>query len=103
LIHYCGAAGVRPDGNASFTGLRYDRTMSQRQTDRFQVEDLALQTVLAGQAMACAYSSSDEFEAAVIRSRVNAGAFGVPKRRRRVKAVFAVVAIAVVIAILLIL
>jgi hypothetical protein len=36
----------------------------------------------AGGAWACAYSSSDEFEAAVIRSKLDAGAYG-PKRRRR--------------------
>ena len=36
----------------------------------------------AGCTMACPYSSSDEFEAAVIRSRLAAGVYG-PKRRRR--------------------
>jgi hypothetical protein len=36
----------------------------------------------AGHAMACPFSSSDEFEAAVIRSRLAAGVYG-PKRRRR--------------------
>jgi hypothetical protein len=36
----------------------------------------------AGLAWACLYSSSDEFEAAVIRSRLRAGVYG-PKRRRR--------------------
>jgi hypothetical protein len=32
--------------------------------------------------MACPFSSSDEFEAAVIRSRLDAGVYG-PKRRQR--------------------
>ena len=50
--------------------------------DRFQAEYLALQAVRAGCALACAYSSSDEFEAAVIRSKLDAGIYG-PKRRRR--------------------
>ena len=36
----------------------------------------------AGCAMAWPFSSSDEFEAAVIRSRLDAGIYG-PKRRRR--------------------
>ena len=36
----------------------------------------------AGCAMACPFSSSDEFEAAVIRSKLDAGIYG-PKRRQR--------------------
>jgi hypothetical protein len=36
----------------------------------------------AGAALACPFSSSDEFEAAVIRSRLRAGIYG-PKRQRR--------------------
>jgi hypothetical protein len=36
----------------------------------------------AGCAMACAYSSSDEFEAAVIRAKLASGAYG-PRRHRR--------------------
>jgi hypothetical protein len=36
----------------------------------------------AGYAMACSFSSSDEFEAAIIRSRLDAGVYG-PKRRQR--------------------
>jgi hypothetical protein len=36
----------------------------------------------AGLAWACPFSSSDEFEAAVIRSRREAGVYG-PKRSRR--------------------
>jgi hypothetical protein len=36
----------------------------------------------AGYALACSFGSSAEFEAAVIKSRLDAGAYG-PKRRRR--------------------
>jgi hypothetical protein len=36
----------------------------------------------AGRALACLFSSSDEFEAAVIKIRREQGAFG-PQRRRR--------------------
>lgn len=68
---------------------------------RFQSEYLALQSIRAGSALACAYSSSDEFEAAVIRSRLDAGIYG-PKRRRR-HAVYAMIAAGIVIAALLIL
>ena len=52
--------------------------------DRINTDVLALQAHVerAGCAMACAYSSSDEFEAAVIRAKRNAGAYG-PKRYRR--------------------
>jgi hypothetical protein len=46
--------------------------------------ELALEStfVRAGSALACPFSSSDEFEAAVIRSRLDAGVYG-PKRRQR--------------------
>jgi hypothetical protein len=36
----------------------------------------------AGSALACPFSSSDEFEAAVVKSKLDAGVYG-PKRRRR--------------------
>jgi hypothetical protein len=36
----------------------------------------------AGCTMACAYSTSDEFEAAVIKAKLAAGAYG-PRRHRR--------------------
>jgi hypothetical protein len=51
---------------------------------RVRADVLALQSnaELAGLAMACAYSSSAEFEAAVINSRLRAGAYG---SRRRVR------------------
>ena len=38
----------------------------------------------AGTALACLFSSSDEFEAAVIKARRDAGAFGPPRKRRTV-------------------
>jgi hypothetical protein len=49
----------------------------------------------AGCALACPFSSSDEFEAAVISSRLRAGAYG-PKRRRRYALYIAGTAAAVV-------
>ena len=47
----------------------------------------------AGLAWACPFSSSDEFEAAVIRSRREAGVYG-PKRSRR-RALYGAAAVAV--------
>jgi len=41
----------------------------------------------AGRAMACAFGSSAEFEAALIRRNLEAGAYGPKRRRRRVCAV----------------
>jgi hypothetical protein len=49
----------------------------------------------AGFAWACPFSSSDEFEAAVISSRLRAGAYG-PRRRRRRNALYAACAAAVI-------
>ena len=53
----------------------------------------------AGYALACSFGSSAEFEAAVIRSRLEAGVYG-PKRRRR-SIVYAGGAIGVLIALVL--
>jgi hypothetical protein len=53
-----------------------------RDVDPFPTDFLAFQATRAGSALACPYSSSDEFEAAVIRSKLDAGAYG-PKRYRR--------------------
>ena len=52
--------------------------------DRPRTDVLTLQTDAerAGFAWACPFSSSDEFEAAVISSKLRAGVFG-PRRRRR--------------------
>jgi hypothetical protein len=51
--------------------------------DRFAGDLLALQADVerAGCAWACPYSSSDEFEAAIIRSRRHAGAVAAMRRR----------------------
>ena len=43
---------------------------------------LQLTAERAGLALACPFSSSDEFESAVVRSKLDAGIYG-PKRRRR--------------------
>jgi hypothetical protein len=55
-----------------------------RAFDRAPTNLLALQAHAerAGCALACAFSSSDEFEAAVIRSKLDAGVYG-PRRHRR--------------------
>lgn len=45
--------------------------------------ELALDVQRAGAALACAYSSSDEFEAAIIRARREAGAFGPTEVQKR--------------------
>ena len=49
---------------------------------RTDVLTLQLHAERAGSALACPFSSSDEFEAAVISSRQRAGAYG-PRRLRR--------------------
>jgi len=49
---------------------------------RCDVRALQWDATQAGLAWACPYSSSDEFEAAVIRSKLRAGVYG-PKRLRR--------------------
>jgi hypothetical protein len=53
--------------------------------DRPRTDLVSLDTDIAraGCAWACSYSSSDEFEAAVIRAKRAAGVYG-PKRRRRI-------------------
>jgi hypothetical protein len=50
----------------------------------------------AGLAWACPFSSSDEFEAAVIRSRREAGVYGPKRSRRRALYGAAVVAVLIV-------
>lgn len=45
--------------------------------------NLALEAEYAGSALACTFSSSDEFEAALIQGRRNAGAYGPTARQRR--------------------
>ena len=62
---------------------------------RTNVLTLQMDAERAGFAWACPFSSSDEFEAAVISSRLRAGAFG-PRRRRRYALYAACTAAAVV-------
>jgi hypothetical protein len=54
------------------------RTVQQLEADLVALRAAAER---AGTALACLFSSSDEFEAAVIKARREAGAFA-PKRRR---------------------
>jgi hypothetical protein len=49
---------------------------------RPRTDVLQMHAERAGAALACPFSSSAEFEAAVIRSRLRDGVYG-PKRRRR--------------------
>jgi hypothetical protein len=53
----------------------------------------------AGLALACTYSSSDEYEAELIQTRRAAGAYG-PRHYRQVYVVFAVAALAIGMALL---
>jgi hypothetical protein len=55
-----------------------------RLASRLSAEVLALQGIAehAGCALACRFSSSEEYEAALIRSRRAAGAYGRPRRWR---------------------
>ena len=55
----------------------------------------------AGLALACAYSSSDEYEAELIQVRREAGAYGTP-HRRQVYVIFALAAAAIVAVFLLV-
>ncbi len=55
------------------------RTLWRARADLLALESTAAR---AGCALACPFSSSDEFEAAVIRRKLDAGVYG-PKRRRR--------------------
>jgi hypothetical protein len=55
------------------------RALFRPRTDPVALECTA---AWAGCALACPFSSSDEFEAAVVRSKLAAGVYG-PKRRRR--------------------
>jgi hypothetical protein len=74
------------------------RTLFQLHTDFVLLEANAEQ---AGRALACSYSSSDEFEAATIQARRAAGVYGRP-RRRRLLFVVTVLSAAVIVAFLFI-
>jgi hypothetical protein len=60
--------------------------LPSRSIDQVETDLLALRAAAerAGTALACLFSTSDEFEAAVIKARRDAGAFG-PRRKRRSK------------------
>ncbi len=68
-----------------------------------QSDMLTLEATAAGTALACAYSSSDEYDAALIAERRAAGVYG-PKRRRKqllvtvagIAAGFAVIALLII-------
>ena len=69
-------------GNGPFTKAVYAHAMIQPRTvHQVEADLLALRTAAerAGTALACLFSCSDEFEAAVIKARRDAGAF----RRKR--------------------
>jgi hypothetical protein len=72
--------------------------MAQAQFDS-ALQGLAADLELAGAAMACRYSSSDEYEAALIAERRRAGVYDLPKRHRPV--LWSALAAGVVIALLL--
>jgi hypothetical protein len=56
----------------------------------------------AGYALACSYSSSAELEAAVIRARLDAGAYGGRRRRRAfISCAAAAIAVAALLALVL--
>jgi hypothetical protein len=63
------------------------------------LQGLAATIELAGAAMACRFSSSDEYEAALIDERRRAGVYDLPKRHRPV--LWSALAVTVVIAVLL--
>jgi hypothetical protein len=63
------------------------------------LQGLVADIELAGAAMACRYTSSDEYEAALIAERRRAGVYDLPKRHHPV--LWSGLAIAVVIAVLL--
>ena len=82
LTVICAAEATLPAnlwrGNRSFTGEAYRRCMWQLSAlGRVRSDVLALNAHVAraGCALACAYSSSEEFEAAELRSRRDAGSY----------------------------
>ncbi len=63
------------------------------------LQGLSSEIELAGATMACRYSSSDEYEAALIAERRRAGVYDLPKRHHPL--LWSAMAVAVVIAVLL--
>ncbi len=72
--------------------------MGQGQFDS-ALQSLAADLELAGAAMACRYTSSDEYEAALIAERRRAGVYDLPRRHRPL--LWSALAAAAVIAVLL--
>ena len=72
------------------------RAMISSERGADDLRTLQLTAERAGLALACPFSSSDEFESAVVRSKLDAGIYG-PKRQRRfmLYAVAAVAAVAI--------
>ena len=74
-----------PSHNRSFTpGVPVSRMVRYRTTGELQADLIALKraTERAGSALGCAFAGSDEFEAAVIRSRRAQGLLPPPRPRR---------------------
>lgn len=75
--------GWRCKGAFTYIALAYDMQSNPIPIrPRTDLLTLKVDAERAGLAWACPFSSSDEFEAAVIRSRREAGVYG-PKRSRR--------------------
>jgi hypothetical protein len=56
----------------------------------------------AGHALACAFSSSDEFEAALIAERRAEGRYGLSQRRKRVAIMMTAIALAIAVVVVVI-
>jgi hypothetical protein len=56
----------------------------------------------AGHALACAFSSSDEFEAALIAERRAAGRYGASRRRKRVAITVTAIALAIAVVVMIV-
>jgi hypothetical protein len=68
---------------------------------RPEADLFALEAHAAGSALACAYSSSAEFDAALIAERRAAGIYGPRRRRRQMLATAAAIAAAITVIVLL--
>jgi hypothetical protein len=75
------------------------RSFASPQADLVALEAYAAR---AGAALACAYSSSAEFDAALIAERRAAGVYGPRRRRKRMLATAAAIAAALTLVVLLI-
>jgi hypothetical protein len=89
---------ARRIGNRLFTlfrqhgGMNVSRTFSELEADLVALRAAAER---AGTALACLFSSSDEFEAAVVKMRREQGAFRGRNRRRPIWSI-ALIAVAVI-------